>query len=256
MIVYVLSTLVENEQRPVAVVTDEHAAEEWGQQNDNNDYILFELDDLSLTGMGSAPTLKPALKPKTPPAEQVPRDIMQQVEILTKANTSVMETNKKLEKMVRDLIGRLKKKGSTATNPILKKGASENPLLKKANESAALLWRAPEDNERHDYQPSWDYELNETPDPELAAAAKEAAVRVYQRMKVPFELWAVDLNTASHDAAAMYVDGTCGYPVVLVDLEQHRGYEDQFGKSIDHELKHALQESEGREYSEEEAEQD
>lgn len=64
----------------------------------------------------------------------------------------------------------------------------------------------------------------------------------------------VDLT--EYDAVAMYIDGTCGYPVVLVDLEAHRGYENQLGKSIDHELKHAIQENEGREYDEDEAEDD
>jgi hypothetical protein len=54
----------------------------------------------------------------------------------------------------------------------------------------------------------------------------------------------------------MYIDGTCGYPVVLVDLNKHRGYENQIGKSIDHELKHAIQDAEGRDYDEEEAEED
>jgi hypothetical protein len=241
--VYVLTTLIETEQRPVAVVTDDHAAEEWGRQNDNNDWILFDLDDLSLTGMGSAESFKPTPKPPAPKPDDVEKMRRDTMQILKDSNAQLQKTVESLIEKVKQLQGK-------------KMGSSENPLLKKANESAALLWRAPEDNERHDYQPSWDYELNETPDPELAAAAKEAAVRVYQRTKVPFELWAVDLNTASHDAVAMYVDGTCGYPVVLVDLEQHRGYEDQFGKSIDHELKHAIQESEGREYSEEEAEQD
>jgi hypothetical protein len=218
-------------------------ADQWVREGQNNDWIPFELDDVSLTGLssGSITPFKPREGvPNEEKIEQVRRDTIQKLQ----------DSNKQLQETVQSLMDRVQLLQGK------KRGSFENPLLKKANESAALLWRAPEDNERHDYQPSWDYELNETPDPELAAMAREAAVRVYQRTKVPFELWAVDLNTASHDAVAMYVDGTCGYPVVLVDLEQHRGYEDQFGKSIDHELKHALQESEGREYSEEEAEQD
>jgi len=40
--------------------------------------------------------------------EKLVRDLTEKVEILTKANTSVMETNKKLEKMAWDVIGRLK----------------------------------------------------------------------------------------------------------------------------------------------------
>jgi hypothetical protein len=117
-----------------------------------------------------------------------------------------------------------------------------------------LLWRAPEDNGHHDYQPSWDYEPREEHDPEFAKLAIRAAQSEYQRTKQPFELWDVDLTHTG--AVAMYINGTCGYPVVLVDLEAHRGYEDQLGKSINHELKHAIQEREGREYDEDEAESD
>jgi len=115
-----------------------------------------------------------------------------------------------------------------------------------------LLWRAPEDNERHDYQPSWDYEPRAEQDPELAAIAIMCAKGEYQRTKQPFELHDVDLTHT--DAVAMYIDGTCGYPVVLIDLEAHRDYPKGIGKSIDHELKHAIQDREGREYDEDEAE--
>jgi hypothetical protein len=117
-----------------------------------------------------------------------------------------------------------------------------------------LLWRAPEDNGHHDYQPSWDYEPRANSDPELAELAVGVAQRLYQRTKQPFELWDVDLSHLN--AVAMYIDGTCGYPVVLIDLEAHRDYPMGIGKSIDHELKHAIQDSEGREYDEEEAESD
>jgi len=117
-----------------------------------------------------------------------------------------------------------------------------------------LLWRAPEDNESHDYQPLWDYEPVEGRDLELAKLAVQAANGIYRNTKEPFELWDVDLSELG--AVATYINGTCGYPVILVDLEAHRGYEDQIGKSIDHELKHAIQESEGREYDEGEAEED
>ncbi len=236
--VYVLTTIVEGgENRPVAVVTDEHVADQWIREGKDNDWIPLELDDIETTSMA-----KGTVTPFKPKPKQPTEDAMRQ------AMANLETENRELKELVAELTERLQEKSK-------KRGSVKNPLLKKADTNA-LLWRAPEDNGRHDYQPSWDYELNESPDPELAALAKDAAVRVYQRRKIPFELWAVDLNTASHDAVAMYVDGTCGYPVVLIDLEQHRGYEDQFWKSIDHEIKHAIQESEGRENSEEEAEED
>jgi hypothetical protein len=129
------------------------------------------------------------------------------------------------------------------------------PQFKSASaDEPGLLWRAGEANDHHDYQPSWDYEPRAESDPALVQLAVRSAQGEYQRTKQPFELWDVDLTHTG--AVAMYIDGTCGYPVVLVDLEAHRGYENQIGKSINHELKHAIQEGEGREYDEEEAEAD
>jgi 8-oxo-dGTP pyrophosphatase MutT (NUDIX family) len=122
-----------------------------------------------------------------------------------------------------------------------------------STDEPGLLFRAPEDNTAHDYQPSWDYMVQTHPDPELAALASEAAKRIYQRTKQPFECWACELPAG---AVAMYINGTCGYPVVLLDLEMHRDHTDQFYKSIDHELKHAVQEREGRDFDEDEAEDD
>ena len=124
---------------------------------------------------------------------------------------------------------------------------------KSASAEPGLLFRAPEDNQHHDYIPSWDYEIDETPDPELSRIATAAAKTIYTKSKEPFELWACKLEP---DAVAIYINGTCGYPVILLDLEKHRGYEDQLWKSIDHELKHAVQEAEGRDFDEEEAESD
>jgi len=57
-----------------------------------------------------------------------------------------------------------------------------------------------------------------------------------------FELHTLTFHTW---CGSMYIDGTCGYPVILIDLEAHRGYEDQIGKSINHELRHAIQDAEG-----------
>jgi hypothetical protein len=129
------------------------------------------------------------------------------------------------------------------------------PQFKSASaDEPGLLWRAPEDNECHDYQPAWDYEPRAQQDPELAAIAIQCAEGEYQRTKQPFELH--DVNLTHFGAVAMYIDGTCGYPVVLIDLEAHRGEERQIGKSINHELKHAIQDDEEREYDEEEAEAD
>jgi len=56
------------EHRPVAVVTDEHVADQWGNMTQENDWIPFELDDLSLTSL--AADIKTTFRPQ--PAK--PRD--------------------------------------------------------------------------------------------------------------------------------------------------------------------------------------
>ena len=62
--VFVLTTKLEGKgdnYGPVAVVTDEHVANEWVRENANNDWVPMELDDLSLTGLAakSKTTFKP-----------------------------------------------------------------------------------------------------------------------------------------------------------------------------------------------------
>ena len=51
--VYVLTSKLEGKQGygPVAVVTDQHAADEWIRASKENDWVPLELDDLSTTGM-------------------------------------------------------------------------------------------------------------------------------------------------------------------------------------------------------------
>jgi hypothetical protein len=130
-------------------------------------------------------------------------------------------------------------------------------------DEAGLLFRSY--GERlHDYDPDWDYEIDEDPDPTLAKMAIEAARQVYAELRsrgvigdwmYGFEVWAVHIET---DHVAMYVGGTSSFPVVLLDLEKHHGYESQFVQSIKHELKHAEQQSidPDTEGDEDEAEED
>ena len=114
-----------------------------------------------------------------------------------------------------------------------------------------LLYRAPEENDCHDYDPSWEYEVDESPDKALARMATSVARGIYKNTKQPFELWACKLDP---NTVAVYVDGTGGYPVILIDLEKHRDYQDQIGKTIYHELKHAEQDQNQCGYDEDEAE--
>jgi GNAT superfamily N-acetyltransferase len=122
------------------------------------------------------------------------------------------------------------------------------------NEEYGLLYRAPEEQLAHDYHPSWDQIEDENINPEAAAIVKKICERIYSETQMPFEVWAVQLPK---EAVAMYINGTSGYPVILLDLAKHVGYEDQYWQSIVHELRHAEQEanSEGdANFDEEEAE--
>jgi hypothetical protein len=56
--VYVLTTRVEKEWRPVAVVDEANrdTAEQWAAATKNNDWVPLEMNDLSLTDLGNLPT--------------------------------------------------------------------------------------------------------------------------------------------------------------------------------------------------------
>lgn len=80
--VYVLTTLMgENpkapkEWRPVGVVTSVDVADQWAKENDQNDWILLELDDLGLTGLADTPK---SFQPRTDPVEPAATDQAEQV---------------------------------------------------------------------------------------------------------------------------------------------------------------------------------
>lgn len=115
---YVLTTLMEgNEWRPVAVVTNEHVAEQWVQSGDNNDWILLELDDLSVTGLSKDQVTDFKPKPMQP-TEKAMRDTISKLE----------SANKELTGLVDELAARLQKtqkKKSSAKNPLLKRAVYE-----------------------------------------------------------------------------------------------------------------------------------
>jgi GNAT superfamily N-acetyltransferase/RNA:NAD 2'-phosphotransferase (TPT1/KptA family) len=132
-----------------------------------------------------------------------------------------------------------------------------------SSEEPGLLFRSPGTSDRNnDYNPNWDYEVEENPPVDLVVIAKRASESLYTKLKQQgiidgwmfgFEVWAVNLK---ENAVAMYINGTYDFPVILIDLEKHRGYEDQIGKSIQHELRHAVQESKEEDFDEDDAELD
>lgn len=118
--VYVLTTLIGNEWRPSAVVTSEYTADQWVQSGNDNDWISFDIDDLSLTGMGdtSVTPFKPKPMPKIDDVEKMRRDTIQK---LKDSNAQLQKTVESLIEKVQQLQGK-------------KSGAFENPLLHKETE--------------------------------------------------------------------------------------------------------------------------
>jgi len=204
-------------------------------------------DQVPETVERTEPATAPHEAPKKPaPAPELPEQPEQE---LADINELTDEEEKRIEELHKENKPHIHKGLPYDTEEGGKKSSKH-----ASTDEPGLLWRAPEDNQSHDYQPSWDYEPRANSDPELAKIAIQAAAGIYRNTKEPFELWDVDM--AERGAVGMYINGTCGFPVVFVDLEAHRGYEDQIFKTIDHELKHAVQDSEGRDFDEDEAEED
>ena len=121
-----------------------------------------------------------------------------------------------------------------------------------SEEEPGLLWRAPGDNGTHDYSPYWDKEVDEEPDPEMAKMVAQHAQGIYDKTD-RLRLRCGPCITPE-DRVAEFASGTGSWPVVMMDLERHRGYEDQLHQSLQHELMHGRQEFEGRDMDEDEAE--
>jgi hypothetical protein len=167
-VVYVLTSLMEgNEWRPVAVVTNEHVAEQWIQSGKDNDWILFELGDLSTTGLskGQVTDFKP--KP-TQPTEKAMRDTI----------SNLQTANAELKGLVDQLVERLKskKRSSSASNPLLKKATYEyyhvtdrdsaDAILREGFEGGwgdlgygVYLWNGLDTTENYAARGGWDHSL-------------------------------------------------------------------------------------------------
>src|SRR5271154_372179 len=105
--VFVLTTTVGGEQRPVAVVTSEYAADQWIKSGNDNDWVPFAVDDLSLTGMAdkSITPFKPKPMPKIDDTEKMRRDTIQ---TLKDSNAQLQQTVESLIAKVQQLQGKKK----------------------------------------------------------------------------------------------------------------------------------------------------
>ena len=153
--VYVLTTLMgegkgPREWRPVAVVTDHGVAEQWSNSDDANDWILFELDDLSLTYLAESPKkFEPA--PPTPDEQKAEEDRRKAVEIARALEQSNAKLRGMVEEMEKKQRGRRTPKRSSAPapgGPTAAPPASCGPpkavVRAGAGDSARTTWRGPE----------------------------------------------------------------------------------------------------------------
>ena len=117
----------------------------------------------------------------------------------------------------------------------------------------------------HDYDISWDYELDENVSNEhsklIRNICKEIKKDLLPKIKMfkDFEVTPIILNG---DSIAIYCFGTEQLPVIGIDIQNHLDTliddNDNFGTairmSILHELGHAMQQYKGKEFDEREAE--
>jgi hypothetical protein len=105
---YILTTKLEGKQGygPVAVVDDEHIANEWIRVGGDNDWVPLELNDLSTTGLG----VKQTSPFKPVPA---PRRVDQQSDQAEQTRKTLEEANRLLQNAVkrRRIMGHAKRAG-------------------------------------------------------------------------------------------------------------------------------------------------
>jgi len=173
--VFVLTTTVGSEQRPVAVVTSEHVADQWVHSGNVNDWIPFAVDDLSLTGMADKAVTSFRPKPPRPQAEmdQARHDTIKN---LKDANTQLQQTVEMLIEKVKKLQGQ---KNSAFDNPLLKKAtyeyyhvtdrASADSILKNGFEGGwgdlgygVYLWNGLDTAEDYAAKGGWDHALKDS----------------------------------------------------------------------------------------------
>src|SRR5688500_9867266 len=112
--------------------------------------------------------------------------------------------------------------------------------------------------QEHEYDPEWDYELQyDKFNHPLIQRAQQRLEQLAQSPETPMNperpgrVFPVELS--DRGAVAMYCNVTYNEPCILLDVDGHRGYEDQIEKSVDHEVHHAVQEWETGEYHDEDA---
>jgi len=125
-------------------------------------------------------------------------------------------------------------------------------------------WEFPE--AEHDYDPNWDYEVDDVPDTQLVSIAENIMTEINEQMIPEIGMGkakAAYIKNAGEETLARYVFGTAPYPVFVINLEAIREGAEKYGVDIGvgiettltHELGHAIQDWMGMEMGEDEAEE-
>ncbi len=121
----------------------------------------------------------------------------------------------------------------------------------------------------HDYDPNWDYEIYNDSDTEeevktfVAQMIAQWEASLFSKLKL-FRTVKVHFGSLGTKLIAIYVNGTYTEPVIIVDIFNIKdtckeiGDENQclthVAVSILHEIGHAMQEAQGKEFNEDDAE--
>lgn len=101
--------------------------------------------------------------------------------------------------------------------------------------------------QEHDYDPEWDYKLRyDQMDHPMIQQANQRLQELAKRDDTPMNperpgrVFPAELP---ENTVALYCSGTYQEPCILFNVNAHQGYEDQVNKTVDHEVRHAMQEA-------------
>lgn len=126
-------------------------------------------------------------------------------------------------------------------------------------------WDFPEAS--HDYDPAWDYNIDEMPDQEVVKIV-DSYVDILKKQLLPQMLDVVKgmkigyIKQEYNKGIAIYINGTAPWPVILINIEETKNAIKQYGgdigdaieMSILHEMGHAIQQASEMPFNEQQAE--
>ena len=118
----------------------------------------------------------------------------------------------------------------------------------------------------HNYDPNWDYDVNESPDPKFKNMAENYISKLIKELIPKLDIFQnilINYVNLESSTLAKYINGTYSEPYIVVDLdniidtckEYEVPIETGIETSILHELGHAIQEASELSLNEEEAEE-